>query len=467
MFKHPGGFIRPYTSMISVFQRATDVCLIAISFWVCSSLYGAEIQEPQLAALLVVSLFFLLFAEAKGLYQSWRFSGLINEIGRVAFVWCASLIFLMAIAFLFKASNQYSRVVITVWCFIAPTIMISLRLMLRSWLKVFRRKGLNSRSLAFVGTRELSEVLASKFMHNASLGVQVIGFFDDRITMSDSLVGLKYVGDISELIRYARAGKLDFVYITLPYSEEEKVMTVVKALADTTVTVYIVPDFFISDLSHARWINMDGIPIVSVFESPFYGVDGWLKRTEDIFLASLILVLISPLMLTIAIAVKVTSVGPILFKQRRYGLKGEVIEVWKFRSMTSLDNDTNVPQATREDPRITRLGRFLRKTSLDELPQFINVIQGRMSIVGPRPHAVAHNEQYRKLIDGYMLRHHVKPGITGLAQINGWRGETDTLDKMKNRVDYDLEYIRTWSLLLDFKIIFITIFKGFSHNNAY
>jgi putative colanic acid biosysnthesis UDP-glucose lipid carrier transferase len=209
------------------------------------------------------------------------------------------------------------------------------------------------------------------------------------------------------------------------------------------------------------------VPLVSVFESPIYGSNFFLKRLEDLVLGSLILLLISPFMLAIAIAVKLTSPGPAIFKQRRYGLNGEVIEVWKFRSMSVLEDGGHVPQAQKNDPRVTRLGAFMRRTSLDELPQFINVLQGQMSIVGPRPHAVAHNEQYRKLIHGYMLRHKVKPGITGWAQVNGWRGETDTMEKMEMRVKYDLDYINNWSLWLDLKIIVMTAFVGMRGKNAY
>jgi putative colanic acid biosynthesis UDP-glucose lipid carrier transferase len=212
---------------------------------------------------------------------------------------------------------------------------------------------------------------------------------------------------------------------------------------------------------------MGGMPMISVFDTPFYGVDGWLKRTEDLVLGTLILLLICVPMLAIAIGVKISSPGPVLFKQRRYGLNGKIVEVWKFRSMTVCEDGDKVVQASKNDARVTRFGAFIRRTSLDELPQFINVLQGSMSIVGPRPHAVAHNEQYRRLIHGYMLRHKVKPGITGWAQISGWRGETDTLEKMQKRIEFDLEYVRNWSLWLDLKIIMLTVIRGFSGSNAY
>jgi putative colanic acid biosynthesis UDP-glucose lipid carrier transferase len=219
---------------------------------------------------------------------------------------------------------------------------------------------------------------------------------------------------------------------------------------------------------HGEWTDLNGIPIISVFNTSVNNITSrTLKRLEDITISLLILMLISPILLAISIAIKVTSSGPILFKQKRYGLHGNKIIVYKFRSMTVQDNGNIIKQATKNDSRLTSIGGFLRRTSLDELPQFFNVIQGVMSIVGPRPHAVAHNEEYRKLIPKYMQRHLVKPGITGWAQINGLRGETEELEKMKKRIEFDLHYITIWSIWLDIKIIFITIFKGFFDKNAY
>jgi putative colanic acid biosynthesis UDP-glucose lipid carrier transferase len=206
--------------------------------------------------------------------------------------------------------------------------------------------------------------------------------------------------------------------------------------------------------------------VVSIFETPFMGTEGWLKRFEDIVLGTLAVLVAAIPMAIVAIGIKLTSKGPVLFKQRRYGLHGEVIDVYKFRSMTVSEDGTNVRQATANDSRITPFGAFLRRSSLDELPQLFHVVTGSMSLVGPRPHAVAHNEAYRKHIYGYMLRHKVKPGLTGWAQVNGWRGETDTLEKMEKRIEHDLEYIRRWNLLLDIKIVFLTIFGRAVHQNA-
>jgi putative colanic acid biosysnthesis UDP-glucose lipid carrier transferase len=240
-----------------------------------------------------------------------------------------------------------------------------------------------------------------------------------------------------------------------------------RRLADSTVSVYLVPDFFVFDLLHGRWSSLGDLPIISVFETPFYGVDGAVKRIEDIVLGLGALLVASPVMFVVAILIKLTSKGPVFFKQRRYGLNGEVIEVLKFRSMRVAEDGPVVKQATKDDPRITPIGRFMRRTSIDELPQLFHVVGGSMSLVGPRPHAVAHNEDYRVRIQGYMLRHKVKPGLTGWAQVNGWRGETDTLEKMEKRIEHDLEYIRRWGLVFDLWIVFLTVFGRKVRQNAY
>lgn len=244
-------------------------------------------------------------------------------------------------------------------------------------------------------------------------------------------------------------------------------MNLLEALRDTTGSIYFVPDTFVTDLIQGRMDSVGGIPVVAVCETPFMGINRVVKRTTDIVLSILILILISPLLLLIALAIKLTSPGPAIFKQRRYGLDGSDILAYKFRSMTVMEDGAAVKQAQKNDQRLTPIGGFLRKTSLDELPQFLNVLSGKMSIVGPRPHAVAHNEEYRKLIKGYMLRHKVPPGITGWAQVNGFRGETDTLDKMKGRIDLDLDYLRNWSLRLDLYIIFKTIWVVLKRENAH
>jgi putative colanic acid biosynthesis UDP-glucose lipid carrier transferase len=257
------------------------------------------------------------------------------------------------------------------------------------------------------------------------------------------------------------------VYITLPLNSQQRMQQLLGRLHDLAVSIYFVPDVSGVNVIQGRMRTMDGLPVMSLLESPFVGINGLVKRISDIVLSSIILVLISPVIAAVALGVKLSSPGPIIFKQRRNGLDGSEILVYKFRSMRVMENGAKVTQATRGDPRITPFGAFIRKTSLDELPQFINVLQGRMSIVGPRPHAVAHNEQYRAIIDAYQLRHKVKPGITGWAQVNGCRGETDVIEKMEARVAYDIEYLRNWSLLMDLRIIARTVKLTVFDKNAY
>jgi putative colanic acid biosynthesis UDP-glucose lipid carrier transferase len=244
-------------------------------------------------------------------------------------------------------------------------------------------------------------------------------------------------------------------------------MNLLDDLRDTTASIYYVPDIFVFDLIQARSGEIHGIPVVAMCETPFYGYRGVTKRLTDVVLSVTILLLFLPLLLLIAVMVKLSSPGPVIFKQRRYGLDGREIAVYKFRTMSVTEDGAQVRQASRTDSRITRVGGILRRTSMDELPQLINVLQGRMSLVGPRPHAVAHNEEYRKLIKGYMVRHKVLPGITGLAQVNGCRGETSQLEEMEARVNYDLDYLRRWTPMLDIKIILLTAVKIFRDDKAY
>ena len=318
------------------------------------------------------------------------------------------------------------------------------------------------------GANELGRRLAIRLREDPMLGLRVAGYFDDRAPgRLSNLPAGENLGPLEALADYCRTHRVDVIYIALPMASQPRILKLLDVLRDTTASIYFVPDIFLFDLIQARVDSIGGLPVVAVCETPFTGLDGAVKGLSDFVLALLILVLISPLLLAIAIGVKLSSPGPVLFKQRRYGLDGRKIVVYKFRSMTVAEDGDVVRQATRNDARVTRFGAFLRRTSLDELPQFVNVLQGRMSIVGPRPHAVAHNELYRKLIPGYMIRHKVKPGITGFAQVNGLRGETDTVDKMKARVAYDLEYLRNWSLLLDLQIILKTVLVVLRKQNAY
>ncbi|MGF1807608.1 undecaprenyl-phosphate glucose phosphotransferase, partial [Aliivibrio sifiae] len=270
-----------------------------------------------------------------------------------------------------------------------------------------------------------------------------IEFYDDRSNERFSYVAKSpYIGTVSVVIDKVKTGEIDDVYIALPMVAKDRIKNAILQLSNSTVDAYIVPDLYTYKLSVSQIARIGNVHTFSIFSSPFEGLGALTKRIEDIVIGSLITLLILPVLCLVALGVKLSSPGPILFKQDRYGLGGKKIKVWKFRSMKVMENSDIVTQATKNDPRVTRFGSFIRRTSLDELPQFINVLQGSMSIVGPRPHAVAHNEEYRVLVDNYMVRHKIKPGITGLAQINGYRGETDTLNKMEKRVEYDIKYLQ-------------------------
>lgn len=370
--------------------------------------------------------------------------------------------------FISKTSGDYSRITISFWFFGSWALSCSWRIAFRYLLFIARKNGRNSRSVAIIGANETTSALINEIQKTPEVGYNIVGVYDDRTPSRLELPsGISLNGNISNLYKAVETGNVDTVFIALPMTANKRIEQVLRVLGDTKAQVHLVPNFFVYNLLHSRICNVGEMQTVSVFDSPMKGAMNFLKRVEDILLASVILAIIAIPMLVIAAAVKLTSKGPVIFKQNRYGMDGKKIKVWKFRSMTVTENGDAVTQATKNDARITKVGAFLRRTSLDELPQFINVLQGHMSVVGPRPHAVAHNEAYRKKVEYYMLRHRIKPGITGWAQVNGWRGETDTLDKMQKRVEYDLEYIKNWSLWLDFKIVLFTLYKGFINKNAY
>lgn len=465
------GLIRPHHSKLALLQRIADAFWIGLAHVLLFVVYeGHGWSENDTLATGASMLLFLFAAEACGLYAAWRGVPLRKELVRVWVGWSVVTTVLLFTAFALKQSASFSRVVVVGWFLTAPTLVSLWRSLVRIFLQEMRRRGRNTRRVAIAGMTEMGERVAQSIHDAPWLGMQLVGFFDDR--SQDRCHDLQSefgecIGSFDELVEWARDGDIDVIYVALPLKAEPRVNAILRKLADTTASVYMVPDFFVFDLLHGRWSQLDDIPVVSVFETPFYGVDGWVKRFEDVVLGSLFLGIAAVPMALIAIGIKLSSKGPVFFRQRRYGLNGEVIPVFKFRTMTVAEDGTKVKQATKNDSRITPFGAFLRRTSLDELPQLFHVVSGSMSLVGPRPHAVAHNEEYRKRIHGYMLRHKVKPGLTGWAQVNGWRGETNTLFKMEKRVEHDLEYIRRWGLFFDLKIILLTVFSPKVHQNAY
>ena len=424
--------------------------------------------QGYLVAGLSAVVLFGLYGRFTEIYTSWGGRPIHDEAGRIIVSWLLTFLSMVFIAFISKTSEQFSRVVLLAWLLTTPVVLILARLALRQFFSHLKRLGLNNRSVAIVGMTENGLRFARELENNPDFGYRIAGFYDERQSESpNDFGGYANLGSYTDMISSARQGEWDQIYFALPVEAKKRMHSLLDELSDSATPIRLLPDYFTTNLLHSKFIEIADTPVLCIYDSPFSSDHALVKRIEDVLIGGTILALISPVLLGIGLAVKLTSKGDIIFKQTRYGLKGEKILVWKFRTMTVCEDGDNVRQAQKNDDRFTPIGRFLRRTSLDELPQFINVLQGRMSIVGPRPHAVAHNEQYRSLIPGYMLRHMIKPGITGWAQINGWRGETNTVYKMKKRVEFDLEYMREWSLALDLKIIFLTITRSFIDKNAY
>jgi putative colanic acid biosynthesis UDP-glucose lipid carrier transferase len=422
-------------------------------------------DEPILRSTLTLCL--LVFALTFPGRNRFRDSGIAAAVD-ILLSWVSLLIILALCGYATRSLGYFENEVLLVWGIVTPVLQW-LAVMVGKLVINHHAKLPHNRSTAIiVGAGPLGVKVAKALAGRTDALTDVVGYFDDRTddrvapeTLSERL------GTLAEVAPYVSAHGIKEVYITLPLGSQPRIMRLLESVQGTTASLFFVPDVFGISIIQGRLQDMNGVPVVGICETPFTGTNEMVKRMSDVVLAALILVLISPLLLLIAIGVKLSSPGPVLFRQRRNGLDGEEITVYKFRSMTTQDNGDHVVQAKRDDPRITRFGAFLRRTSLDELPQFFNVLQGHMSIVGPRPHAVAHNEMYRELIKAYMVRHKVKPGITGWAQVNGMRGETETIEKMRARVEYDLEYLRNWSLGLDLQIIARTVRLVLFDRHAY
>ncbi len=435
--------------------------VLVLSLWALAFHFEHMLRPAYLA--LSIAVFFLSAWSA----VQFKPSVMENSLA-IAIFWCCIAMIVTLNDFSAHYTQYFSKEVIVNWLWVAPASQIGAHLFLRGVFPGLFKVQLASRRMVIVGMNRQGVALAKKVQFAPYADTEFMGFFEDRGVDRLSREGQhRVLGKIDNLADYVKKHRVQSVYLSLPMTAQPRILKILDDLKDTTCSIYFVPDMFITDLIQGYSQSVCGVDVISVCDTPFRGFRSFLKRTSDIIFSTVILLLISPVLLLIALMVKSTSPGPVIFKQRRYGLDGEQIVVYKFRSMAVTEDGSTIQQATKNDLRITRLGAILRRTSLDELPQFINVLQGRMSIVGPRPHAVAHNEMYRTLIKGYMVRHKVRPGITGWAQVNGLRGETDKLEKMQARVDFDLEYLRKWSLLLDMVIIARTIRLVFKDSTAY
>jgi putative colanic acid biosynthesis UDP-glucose lipid carrier transferase len=456
------------TGALIVAQTLVAPVICVATLVVAARLHEVAFTDAYIALAIVAPLLCYLFLRPY-LAGDWgTFTGAWTIARRVGLTWIAVVGVLLMLGYATKFSELFSRRVLFTWFLITPPVTAGALIVLRQRLRQAVIRGGMARSAVIVGVNEVSRRLARNIKERRELGLTFKGFFDDRGSERlGSVDRSEFLGRLTDIPAYVKLHRVDCIFVAIPVSYVERTKALMDELKDTTASLYFVPDIFVFDLIQARVDDVSGIPVVALCETPFFGGKGLIKRASDIVLASLMLILALPAMILIVAAVKLSSPGTIIFKQRRYGLDGQEITVYKFRTMRVSEDGQTVVQATRNDLRVTPVGRFLRRYSLDELPQLINVLQGRMSVVGPRPHAIVHNEEYRKVIDGYMIRHKVTPGITGLAQVNGCRGETATVEDMRKRIHYDLEYLRRWSLLLDLKILLRTVAIWFRDERAY
>lgn len=458
-----------FTALFGLTLRLTDIMALVgggvLAYRLRFGSFALELAYRQ--TLLCSVLFALIILTSSSLYRSWRGRGLPAELTRVVSLWTMLFGCMVMYSTLVQQFGGMSRAWWLTWYGLGLAAVISVRVGVRHTAEWLRARGVDQRTAVIVGGGADARRIVATFRARPWAGIHVLGWFatpDGHRYLDES----PRLGELDALPAFVEAQRVDQVWIALPMRAQDEIARVLTVLRHSTADIKMVPDLFGLQLLNHSVEQVAGMPVINLRSTPMNGNAHLLKALEDRLLASLILLLIWPLMLAIAIGVKLSSPGPVLFRQSRHGRNGKEIQVWKFRSMHVHDEHAgSVTQATRDDARLTRFGAFLRRTSLDELPQFINVLQGRMSIVGPRPHAVAHNQQYMEQVVDYMQRHRIKPGITGWAQVNGLRGETDTVDKMSRRIELDLHYLQHWSLLLDLRIIVQTVLTGFAGRNAY
>jgi Undecaprenyl-phosphate glucose phosphotransferase len=424
------------------------------------------IPDLYVIGIVVAILLCVIYFQIARLYVFDDLPRLALQIGRMSMAWTAVMLTLIALAYFTQTSVAFSRAFAIGWFAFSLAGFILMRLLILMQIDRWRRHGLLVKAVAIIGAGDAGQHLIRQIEAQARTQYRVVGVFDDDWErLPSSVVGHKVHGSVDDLVRFVRIYPVDEVLVAVPWRSTAYLQELIKKLKVLPNDVKLCPEYVGSMLPVRGVLPVAGIPMLSVLERPLSGWSLVAKNFEDRVLAAILTVLLLPIIGLIALAVKLDSPGPVFFRQRRYGFNNNAIVVWKFRTMHVQQTDESVvPQATRNDPRVTRIGRFLRKTSLDELPQVFNVLRGEMSLVGPRPHAVAHNEQYAKVIDDYLSRHRVKPGITGWAQVNGLRGETDTPEKMRQRVQHDLYYIDNWSLWFDLKILALTPFAAINRN---
>jgi putative colanic acid biosynthesis UDP-glucose lipid carrier transferase len=455
-------------ALATAVQTLTPAIVAVASLLVVMRFWGVSLQShPATFVVFVAVTFIVLFRPPSDV--STQMAVLPFPMAAAVLIrWFLLVIIIAVIGYATHSLAMLPTVVSVVWVLLTPLLLFAAAMFMHRMMRRIVMMASAHRRVIIAGYNETSLELYRRLRGNPVLRLNVEGFFDDRgADRLDMSPGAKLIGRLSAIAEHVKQNQTDVIFIALPVRHVKRVLDLLDELRDTTASIYYVPDIFVFDLIQARSGELNGIPVVAMCETPFQGYRGVTKRLFDVFVSAGALLIASPLFLLVALAVRLSSPGPVIFRQRRYGLDGQEIIVYKFRTMSVTEDGPEIRQASRTDSRVTRLGAILRRTSLDELPQLINVLQGRMSLVGPRPHAVAHNEMYRKLIKGYMVRHKVLPGITGLAQVSGCRGETSSVEAMEARVKYDIDYLRHWSLTLDLKILLLTAVKVVWDDSAY
>jgi len=450
--------------------RAVDLAVI-----VGGALAAAQIRFADVAAMRVDASFVafscafaLALFPAFGVYQSWRGRSLLRLAGQLALAWLIVQGAALVVTFSLHRSGVVSRLWFAYWTGLSGAALIGVRFAVHAVLRRMRHAGMNLRSVAVVGRGLYGQRMLRNIAQSPASGFRAAAVFNVDPAARVSAPGIDAFDDYAAFVAHVRQQGLRELWLALPLSEERTILRFVSEFRDELVNIRFMPDVSALSLFDSGVTDVIGVPAINLAASPLPPHAMLSKEIFDRCFAALALLAFAPLMILIAITVKSTSRGPVFFTQRRKGADGRVFRIYKFRTMRAhVEQPGVVRQATRNDARITRVGGFLRRTSLDELPQFINVLLGDMSVVGPRPHAIEHDEQYRKIVDGYIQRYRIKPGITGWAQVNGYRGETDRIEKMQGRVEHDLYYLRNWSFGLDMRIVGATIVKGFVGSNAY
>lgn len=460
----------------SLILRLVELAVVAAAAFVCAELLldymTAERARDYRNAVLVAAVFYGIFAEAIGAYDlDARFSVRAGW-SRVALAWLSTFVFMLTLGFLFKVSETFSRLWAVSWFASGGVALLTVRTGLTLWLNRMRRNGAFNQRVAIFGAGKQGVRFVHHVQKSDRLSIDLVGFYDDKLAnaIAPAETNVPFRGGLNDLLGAIRAGRVDQVMVALPWSADDRIQEIVAKLAVTPVRIRLAPDMANFMYLQRPFVMLDGLPVMTLFERPISGTDQIVKRLEDMVLATALTVALAPLLLMIALLVKLDSPGPVFFRQPREGFNNQAFRIWKFRSMYADQGQTDaIQQARKADPRVTRIGRILRRTSLDELPQLFNVLSGEMSLVGPRPHAPstrAGDRLFSDVVSTYAARHKVKPGITGWAQVNGWRGETDTEEKLLARVEHDLYYIDNWSVLFDLAILFRT-FAAFFSSRAY